>query len=231
MKLVLLAALFAVVNATSAASDICDHPFYRPYYTTRAHFCVPGQRVEDFYTGRFILCEEAEVDHVISLREAYRSGVCGNQLRALANDPENLRLTHWMNNRRKGAARVEQFLSTDNFARSSEAERLAARIRIRYQILERDPAFLKLVSDSIRRFGFRNAAYVGTASMLAGATERRLGDRVLYFSGRRLIGVTTRVAGAASVVILVPDAFEWLARQTSTDSEAARADYIRALLE
>lgn len=231
MRFCLVAAFICLAFTPVKADELCEHAFFRPYYKTRSHFCVVGQQVTDYYSGEKILCEEAEVDHVVSLREAYRGGVCGEQLRLFANDPENLKLTHWQNNRRKGAARVEDFLSSNAFTRSSEAARLAEGIRGRYRIVDGEAAFAKAISDSALRKNAGKVVSTVAVNKMADLIEKRIGGRVLYFSGKRLVGVAARATGVASVVIFVPDAFTWLGRQSSAEIEVVRADYIRGLLE
>lgn len=90
---------------------ICDTLFKRPAYPTRQAFCAPGEFVEDAYDpGTFYPCERMEVDHLVSLRYAHKNGVCDpNDLRKLANDPDNLRLTYWRTNRAKGTLSPEEF--------------------------------------------------------------------------------------------------------------------------
>ncbi|MSU91720.1 hypothetical protein GE300_19255 [Rhodobacteraceae bacterium 2CG4] len=91
----------------------CDHEFSRPSYKNRGSYCAVGQLVEDQYTiGKKIKCEDIEVDHLISLYYAYSQGICGDDLKRLANDPRNLRFTHRKTNRAKGAKSPEEFAST-----------------------------------------------------------------------------------------------------------------------
>ena len=220
------------IPAYPAKSEtVCSHDFFRPYYRTRSHFCSAGEFVTDYYTGLSILCEEAEVDHIISLREAYGRGICGDDLRSLANDPDNLRLTHWTINRRKGARAIEDFLSEGNFSGSHDARLLAANIRARYNILNGEASFARSLSNSIIRRGINIPLTASSLATLSDVVERRVGNRILYFSGNRLIGIAVRASGVASVVVMAPGAFEWIGRQASTEIEVARADYIRGLLE
>lgn len=112
----ILALAFQVLIVGPAASQmsgevICDTPFKRPPYPTRQAHCVLGEPVEDAYQpGTFYSCERMEVDHLVSLRYAHRNGVCDpDDLRRLANNPSNLKLTYWRTNRAKGTLSPEEF--------------------------------------------------------------------------------------------------------------------------
>lgn len=98
---------------TLAYAQECPADFKRPNYSTRSAFCEIGSKVEDFYNyDKKIACEEMEVDHLIPLKFAYCSGLEGEKLREFANDPRNLRFTHWLTNRRKGAKTLLEFADT-----------------------------------------------------------------------------------------------------------------------
>lgn len=112
-------------------SQTCEVEYKRPWYKTRGAYCSAGEMVEDCYRkGEFFPCEEMEVDHTVSMFYAYQQGVCGDELKLLANDPDNLCLTHWKTNRVKGAKSPREF-----------AEELApkdrARLLNRVEVLER----------------------------------------------------------------------------------------------
>jgi hypothetical protein len=98
-------------EAQTSVEGVCETVFSRPTYPTRQEFCGVGDRVEDAYApGIFRSCESMEVDHLVSLRFAHRNGVCDQrELRRLANDPDNLRLTYWRTNRAKGTLSPEEF--------------------------------------------------------------------------------------------------------------------------
>ncbi|WP_353341618.1 hypothetical protein [Pelagimonas sp. KU-00592-HH] len=68
--------------------------------------------MDQYSDGRKVPCEHMEVDHLVSLFHAWNSGVCGENLKRLANDPRNLRFTHWQTNRAKGALSPEEFADT-----------------------------------------------------------------------------------------------------------------------
>jgi len=99
------------VVAQGSGNALCDTVFKRPTYPTRQAFCSSGELIEDAYDpGVFHSCENMEVDHLVSLRYAHRNGVCDpNDLRRLANDPNNLKLTYWRTNRSKATLSPEEF--------------------------------------------------------------------------------------------------------------------------
>lgn len=117
LKLVLILTItIQIMGPSKAAAQrsvgaICDTAFKRPTYPTRQAFCSLGDLVEDAYDpGTFHSCENMEVDHLVSLRYAHRNGICDpNDLRRLANDPNNLRLTYWRTNRSKATLSPEEF--------------------------------------------------------------------------------------------------------------------------
>lgn len=161
-KLVAIAALtLQVLIAGPTVSQtsgevICDTLFKRPSYPTRQAFCALGTPVEDAYQpDTFYPCERMEVDHLVSLRYAHKNGVCDpDDLRRLANDPKNLRLTHWRTNRAKGTLSPEEFAikrlsprSADMVIRDSAELRTAfglsafeitPKVRSRWLLEERD---------------------------------------------------------------------------------------------
>ena len=126
---ILRVTLFALVSLlmpiTSYAST-CDVEYKRPWYKTRSAFCQAGQLIEDCYRkGSFHPCEDMEVDHTISMFFAFQQGVCGEELKKLANDPDNLCLTYWKTNRSKGAKSPREFaVELDAIDRSRMMERV-----------------------------------------------------------------------------------------------------------
>lgn len=219
-------------HSTIALAASCSHEFFRPYYKTRYEFCRAGELIIDFYTGKKIRCEDAEVDHVVSLREAYLGGVCGDDLKQLAKDPENLKLTHWTNNRRKGAMTVEDFISKEQLGSDNKSRQIANKIRERYGVLREDDAF---ATHSARYFSRSDNATkvlpMAAIRKLKGVSERQVGKRILFFAGTRLIGYAAGVGLAYESVTLISDGFVGLGRAVSTDDQVRRADYILELLK
>jgi hypothetical protein len=115
IRLLALLLLIPIAHTTPAQAQqtSCDHPFSRPYYKTRGEYCSIGQLVDDQYSlGQKVKCEDVEVDHLVSLFYAYTQGVCGDDLKRLANDPRNLRFTHRQTNRAKASKSPEEFADT-----------------------------------------------------------------------------------------------------------------------
>lgn len=173
----------AAASQTSAEA-VCDTVFKRPAYPTRRAFCEPGQIVEDAYQpGASYPCEEMEVDHLVSLRYAHRSGVCDTEaLRRLANAPSNLRLTYWRTNRAKGTLSPEEFAVKK--LSPEVAEKIiqdAAALRATFGLSKIDltpevlAVWLREERDSLRR---QNARLIDMADTLRN-------ERVIY-RGRKM---------------------------------------------
>lgn len=129
------------IISESTAAAVCEGDFIRPAYKTRSHYCKKGEMVEDAYApGTFIPCEAMEVDHLISLRHAWDRGVCGKDLKRLANDPRNLKFTHWRTNRAKGYSSPEDFAKTLPSSVAKKVRSDAATLMKDYKILSRDAA-------------------------------------------------------------------------------------------
>lgn len=229
--LMVISIMFTVVSLPAIAAS-CSHEFFRPYYKTRFEFCRSGELIIDFYTGNKIRCEDAEVDHVVSIREAYLGGVCGDDLKKLAKDPDNLRLTHWTINRQKGALPVEDFVSQARLSGDIQVRRVADNIRERYGVLSKDDAFSTHIANyfSRSRNGTKILPIAAVRSM-KGIVKKQVGRRILIFSGTRLIGYTVGIGLAAETIMLIPDGFNALGRAVSTDDEVRRAVYIEELLK
>lgn len=223
--------LFAMLSFPAFGAS-CSHEFFRPYYKTRSEFCRAGELVNDFYTGKKIRCEDAEVDHVVSLREAYLQGVCGDELKKLAKDPDNLKLTHWTLNRRKGAMPVEDFVSQNKLNNDVKALKVANNIRTRYGVLSEGDAFSSRVANYFSRSNSATKVLpIATVRSLKGVVEKQVGKNILLFSGKRLIGYIPGISLAAGTAILISDGYNALGRSVSTDDEVRRADLIEELLK
>lgn len=231
-KALLSTYIMLTVLSLPALGASCSHEFFRPYYKTRSEFCRAGELVTDFYTGKKIRCEEAEVDHVVSLREAYLQGVCGDDLKKLAKDRDNLKLTHWTLNRRKGAMPVEDFLSQNRFNNDVKALKVANQIRTRYGVLSEGDAFSTRVANYFSRSNsVTKVLPIATVRSMKGVVEKQVGKNILLFSGKRLIGFIPGISLAAGTAILISDGFNALGRSVSTDDEVHRADLIEELLK
>lgn len=152
-----LSLVFFITLATLnlAYAQVCEAPFKRPFYPTRQAFCSVGELVKDAYDpSKLYACEQMEVDHLVSLSFAYRSGLCdANQLRRLANDPRNLRLTYWKTNRSKAAKSAEEFALGLRSARTAEKVlEDAASIRRDYRLPPVSNAhFLRIARQEIKK--------------------------------------------------------------------------------
>jgi hypothetical protein len=217
-----------------AQAEVCSEPFTRPVYPTRQAFCLPGDLVPDAYDGnRVIRCEEMEVDHLISLRQAWASGVCGDDLKRLATDPRNLRFTYWQTNRKKG------FLSPEAFAERLDPKD-AERVLSDAQSLMRDYGIQSAEDAAYNRMlgiVLRDAAQVKapaikvSGSLLRRITFEKIGGRTVAYVGKKAVGYAIGVGAAIDVVGLSAWATDWLMTPTQTDRMAARAEMFKDIFE
>ena len=99
---------------------------------------MPGQLIPDSYNfDKPILCEDMEVDHLIALKLAWESDICGTESKRLANDPRNLRFTAWQTNRAKGMKSAEKFAETLPDTMADRVRRDAEAMRSEYRVLPR----------------------------------------------------------------------------------------------
>lgn len=217
-----------------ALAQICDEPYARPSYKSRGEYCQPGQQVQDAYAvGQLILCEEMEVDHLISLRQAWESGVCGEELARFANDPKNLRFTHWSTNRRKGRNAPEVFASTLPAQIARTVTRDANELRAEYKILDRTARVdMKITQAAL---GTGQFSRISTLSIppakLREITYRRLGQRTLVILGGRTIGYVLATGIAIEAVMISAWALNKLTSPSQTESMKARADLLTAIFD
>ncbi len=234
MVVVLCLSVSTCWAVTSRTSTSCDGVFIRPAYKTRGHYCTPGQMVHDAYDfGKEVPCEEMEVDHLISLRQAWDSGVCGDDLKRLANDPRNLKFTHWRTNRAKG------YLQPDVFARSRSSQvsqmiiRDAEAVMKAYQIRTND----QIVADRIVGFATNSARYSRVSVSALSNTIRtqlvykQVGGRTIAFVGKRAIGYTLGIGVGVEAIMAAGWAADWLTSPTQDDRMRDRAAQLKDVLE
>jgi hypothetical protein len=224
----------AIVGLSTSMAAPCLGIYERPAYTSRGHFCSFGQMIEDAYKpGHRIRCEEAEVDHLISLRQAWDSGVCGPNLQRLANDPKNLRLTYWRTNRAKG------FLPPDQFARNLPApvakrvlQDASALMRV-YGIKSREQA----VAARMLAYATAPKGHVRVPASAIGPTVRnkltksRVGNRVVVFIGKKAIGYAVGAAVGVEVIMTCAWAADWLTSPSQDERMKQREAFFREILD
>ena len=206
----------------------CEPSYSRPYYKTRQHYCLAGQKVPDAYSpGRMISCEEMEVDHLISLREAWVNGVCNDNLKRLANDPRNLRITHWRTNRAKGITPPEVFSETLPPNVREKVRSDAAALRLEYNLVPRDKAAHRRMTSlalngTSRVLLDKNAIPSKTKKQLTYRKAR--GKTVVYF-GKRALGYVVigglvyeavSVSTWAAILIMTPNQDERMKQRAET---------------
>ena len=228
------AGTLALAGFSNSLAAPCVGTYERPAYTSRGHFCFVGQMIEDAYDpGRRIPCEEAEVDHLISLRQAWDSGVCGSNLQRLANDPKNLRLTYWKTNRAKG------YLPPDEFARNLPAPvakkvlQDASALMRDYGIKSREQA----VAGRMLSYATGPSGHVKIPSLAISPVVRktmstsRIGKKLVVFVGKKPVGYTVVIAVGVSVVMASAWAADWLTSPSQDERMKERAAFFLDLLE
>ena len=194
-KLMLPSLLSFVTPAPSLALG-CDQHFVRPYYVARASICAAGEYVEDSYApGLRIRCEEMEIDHLVSLKQAWESGICGEDLKRFANDPLNLKPTYWRTNRTKGM--MSPFLFSEQLdGEVADAVRRDALIVMRkYGILSRRELFDRRYATHFLRSSTIPIPFSRLIKISGQYTIREIGEKTIILAGKRIVGTLTVVGG------------------------------------
>jgi len=229
-----LAALTICGCPTQAVAAVCEGEFTRPAYKTRSYYCAPGQMVRDAYDhGREIPCEEMEVDHLISLRQAWDSGVCEEELKRLANDSRNLRFTHWRTNRAKGYLTPEEFAKRLPPQVSAAIMQDAEAVMRDYRVKSRD----QTVAARMVAYATNGAAKTRIPmSALAGPIRkkiitRQIGGKVVAFIGKRAIGYALGVGVGIESIMAAGWATNWLTSPSQDERMKQRGTFFSAVLE
>lgn len=230
---VLLTVAICMGSPTVAGAAECLEPFSRPTYPTRQAFCRPGGHLPDAYDGgRMIRCEEVEVDHLISLRQAWASGVCGDDLKRLARDPRNLRFTHWQTNRRKGYLSPEIFVERLD-AQDAENVLSDARALMRdYRIKPAQEAtFDRMLAMTTSRARNTRIVTIKGTGRLSSITWKQVNGRSVAYVGRKAVGYAVGAGVVLEAISLSSWAADWLMTPEQDDRMAARAEAFRTIFE
>ncbi len=224
--------IFGAGAAQTTAS--CEGVFVRPAYKTRGYYCAAGQLVQDAYDyGKSIRCEEMEVDHLVSLRQAWDSGVCGDDLKRLANDPRNIKFTHWRTNRSKGYLQPESFAKTRAPEISEMIVRDAEAVMRAYRIKPDD----QIVADRMLRYVTSGAGHTRVPisavrkEVRGRIVYKQVGGKTIAFLGKRAIGYTLGAGLGVEVIMAAGWAVEWLTSPAQDDRMKERAVHLKAVLE
>lgn len=112
MYRLMFATLIAVLLTTGFSSEVAARDFNRANYPySRKDFgCLsPLDKVIDINTGATILCKFADLDHRVSLKEAFNAKLSNAEIRKLAKDKNNLVWTQSSINRAKGSLSSSEF--------------------------------------------------------------------------------------------------------------------------
>lgn len=200
-----------------AFSKTCELEYKRPWYKTRNAFCSVGEIVEDgYFKGSFHPCEEMEVDHTISMFYAYTQGVCGEDLKRLANDPDNLVLTHRSVNRSKGAKAPREFAEqlpqrerSDFLKRAQKVEKkfgieplVSKPMEDRYSFLSKQLDYLSRENDSFRLE--RNASqFDASVFKLLSSMKKKVSRVLLMNAGESVTDLVPAKTGATASLIAI----------------------------
>ena len=186
---------------TEAQASVCDHQFYRPNYINRSSLCVLGELIPDQYDGgKLIRCKDMEIDHLVSLKQAYENGVCHLELKKLANDPANLRTTYWLTNRKKGRKSPVEFAKNLSGKSKIDVLRDTEIIYRKYSIASKKT----LINLKLARLTAKGTAKAITLKKLTKKygkklTKKLVGNRTLYYAGGRLVAIGAVVGTAVAV--------------------------------
>lgn len=222
-----------ILLCEAASAQVCLEPYSRPSYPTRKAFCSTGESVVDAYQiGQTILCEEMEVDHLISLRQAWHSGVCGEDLKRFANDRRNLRFTYWLTNRKKG------YLSPEDFATQLPDE-LAERVILDSQALMRDYGIRpreEAILYRMQRLAELSVAHARipissiSSELFKKFTFRTVGGKTIVFIGKKAIGLAVGAGAVIEFISVAGWAEDLLTTPNQSSRMAARAEMLRAIM-
>ena len=224
---VILVLIFSITPVNFSLSNECSlEAFKRPIHPQRRHFCTPysGEKIIDLYDGKKILCELMEVDHCVSLSWARKNGVCGDDLKKLANDPRNLIPTFWLTNRKKGALGIHEFANKlDPKIAKKVLNRcepvlkdysIATKTNLMKASLERVKNLKTTPTNSIPYYLLKNNLPKPLRERLFTKT---IGNRTAVFLGKRLIGYAVGVGVALDVITLVPTSIEQVSKWRAED--------------
>jgi hypothetical protein len=170
-----------------------------------------------------------EVDHLISLKEAWESGICGEDLKRLANDPRNLRFTAWRTNRTKGAKSPEEFADSLPSGMKERVLKDAEALRGEYGILSRD----ELLRKRIHTLKAVPVKYIKVPIDLIPPRIKlkidfkKAGKRTILVVGKRVVGYAIGVGAAIEVLNISYWALDAVVDHTE---EIRRANQLRAIL-
>ena len=198
----LFSALIFVFLVGSVWANVCPEPFKRHPYPTRSKVCNLGTLIQDDYdNGKLIKCEDMEVDHLFSLRQAYDSGICGEDLKKFAKDPRNLRVTHWKTNRAKGSKTPEEFVKDLKGESKSKFLKDIKDIKKSYPKLKSTKNSLLLLRTI---YSAKNLKPIilqlnGIKQKSGKIVQKRVGKRLMFFSGKKLLGWAALSASSTAV--------------------------------
>lgn len=241
---IILSLLFAPTLPVYADECLLED-YKRPIHKQRRHFCTPfsGERITDEYTnGKKILCESMEVDHCVSLSWARKNGVCGDDLKRLANDPRNLLPTFWLTNRKKGSKSLHEFAET---LTPSVKRKILARcepVLKAYSIVAKKD----LMNASLSRYNLEKLSaktppipyYLLKKALPLSLKDRlvvkKVSGRSVVFLGKRVVGYAVGVGAALEVITLVPMSLEKISLWTAedfNDNKKARNEFFKEIIE
>ncbi len=242
---IILVFIFSTTPVNFSFSNECSlETFKRPTHKQRRHFCTPftGQKIVDGYTnGKKILCEKMEVDHCVSLSWARKNGVCGDDLKRLANDPRNLIPTYWLTNRKKGAKGLHEFV--DNLP-----TKIRSKVLSRCEPVLRDYSIVAkkdLMKASLERYKIAKTAsnssipyYLVKKNLPKNFKEQLLiknvGGRSVVFLGKKALGYAAGVGVALEILTFFPTSLEQISEWTAEDfnkRKRARNDFFKEIIE
>lgn len=194
--LLAIPSLSSLVTSNPAWALGCDEPFVRPSYVSRSTICSVGEYVVDSYApGSQILCEEMELDHLVSLRQAWESGVCGDDLKRFANDRLNLRPTYWRTNRLKGRMSPFSFSQQLSEDVADTVRRDAVIVMQKYGILSHRELIEQKFAALMLRMPTIPVPLPRLSENAGRFTLKRVGSKTLILAGKRVVGTITVVGG------------------------------------
>lgn len=227
----LLPLLLSLMTPTATLALGCDEPFVRPYYVARSSICAAGEYVEDSYApGSRIRCEEMELDHLVSLKQAWESGICGGDLKRFANDPLNLKPTYWRTNRTKGMMSPILFSEQLDGEVADSVRRDALVVMQKYGILSRSELFDRKYATHFLRLSTVSIPFSNLIKRSGQYTIREIGEKTFILAGKRIVGTLTVVGGVYTAAEVSTWSYRHLFIPNRDDASKDRAAMFEEIL-
>lgn len=187
--------------------------------------------IDSYAPGVRIRCEDMEVDHLISLREAWESGVCGDDLKALAKDPRNLRFTYWKTNRSKGRMPALEFANRLDGRVARLVEDDALILMKHYGILSHREALERRYLARLAQIPATRIPFSVLKAHSIEHTIKKVGGKTVVFVGKRIVGTVVIVGSVYTAIELSSWAYGSLFLPSGDSASSERAARFKKVID